>query len=283
MRIGLAQIRPRLGDIEQNVQMHLEMIRRAREEQVDLLVFPELSLTGYNLLDLTYDVARTADSDEIQKLVAEADPLDLVFGFVETSKDHILYNSALYASNRQIKHVHRKVYLPTYGLFDEGRYFGSGNVLRAFDTRFGRIGVLICEDMCHPSTSYLLAQDGAQIILAMANSPTRGLSSEGFSNRDYWYTTLKSTAMSYGVFVCFAQRIGSEDGLSFCGGSMVFDPFGKQIAQAPLFEENLLLVDIDLDQVRKARYEMPILRDEKIELTIRELKRILKERTKVEE
>jgi predicted amidohydrolase len=283
MRIGLAQIRPRLGDIEQNVQMHLEMIRRAREEQVDLLVFPELSLTGYNLLDLTFDVARTTESEEIRTLVAEADQLDLVFGFVETSRDHILYNSALYASHRQIQHVHRKVYLPTYGMFDEARYFGAGNVLRAFDTRFGRTGILICEDLCHPSAGYLLALDGAQIVIALSNSPARGLSSAGLANQDYWYPLLQSTAVSYGMFVCFANRIGSEDGLTFFGGSAVYNPFGKQIAQARLFEEDLLMVDLDLDQVRKARYEMPILRDEKIELTIRELKRILKERTKVEE
>jgi predicted amidohydrolase len=279
MRIGIAQIRPRLGRVDANIETHEIMIHRAREEQVDLLVFPELSLTGYNLLDLTYEVARDPYSPDLHGLAQSAGDLDLVFGFVEQSPEQILYNSAAYISGQNLHALHRKVYLPTYGMFDEARYFGHGLTVRSFPTRFGQMGMLICEDVWHPSTMYLLVQDGAQIIIVLSNSPVRGVDVDGLRSQENWKGILKAQAMMHGSYILFANRVGTEDGVSFFGGSMVVDPFGRIEAEAELLKEDLLVVDLDLDKVRKARFQTPMLRDERLDLTIRELNRIQRKRT----
>lgn len=274
MRVGLAQLRPTLGNIERNVNLHLELIAKAKQNQVELLLFPELSLTGYRLLDLTYDVALSLYSEWVKQLVSLADGIDIVFGFVERDENHILYNSALYASEKQVIHVHRKVYLPTYGMFDEDRYFGHGETVRSFPTRFGQVGMLICEDMWHSSMPFLLTQDRAQLILIPSNSPVRSLHPGGIGSQSFWYTNLKNQASLNTVFLLFCNRVGTEDGVTFFGGSTVVNPYGDQIAKADRLTEQLLLADLDLDEIRRARYETPLLRDENLDLTIRELSRI---------
>lgn len=278
MRLGIAQMKPYLGRVDQNLQKHREWIQQAKQAQVDLLVFPELSLTGYFLLDLTYEVARHRRDEEIQDLVRMADGIDLAFGFVEESADHILYNAAIYASHQEIIHLHRKVYLPTYGMFDEARYFGQGKQIRSFATRFGQMGLLICEDAWHPSTSYLLSQDGAQILLMLANSPAKDVTAAEFDSQRTWHLLTHSQASMYGMYTIFAHRVGSEDGVSFFGGSHLVNPMGRKESEAPLFQEELLIADIDLSAVRRARLQTPMLRDENLDLTIRELKRIRRER-----
>lgn len=279
MRVGLAQIRPRLGRVDLNLELHEEMIHRAREEQVDLLVFPELSLTGYNLLDLTYEMARDPFSPEIQGLVQAAGDMDLVFGFVEHSPEHILYNSAVYTTAGNLHYLHRKVYLPTYGMFDEARYFGKGEVIRSFPTRFGQVGLLICEDLWHSSSPYLLAQDGAQVMIVLSNAPARDVSSPAPGSQKSWDLMLKNNAVYHGSYMIYCNRVGTEDGVTFFGGSQVVDPFGEAEAQADLFTEDLMIVDLDLDKIRKARFQLPVLRDENLDLTIRELNRIRQKRT----
>ena len=181
MRVGLAQIRPVLGRVEDNLELHRDMIRRAEAERVDLLVFPELSLTGYSLRDLTLDVARTLRDESIRRLAGESERLDLVFGLVEEGPGHLFYNAAVYASEGEIRHVHRKVYLPTYGMFEEARHFARGRFFRSFETRFGRAGLLICEDAWHPSAPYLLVQDGAEILIVISNAPAKGMGARGMS------------------------------------------------------------------------------------------------------
>lgn len=272
--MGIAQFRPRLGRVEQNVEIHIEMIRKAKAAGVDVLIFPELSLTGYTLLDATYDAARKTSSEEIRTLIAEADGIDLAFGFVEHASDHQLYNAAMYASQQRLLHMHRKVYLPTYGMFDEARYFSSGKRIRRFSTRFGRMGLLICEDALHVSASYLLAMDGAELILILSNSPANGMTADGIRSQKTWQSMLSSQAISYGTYMIFANRVGNEDGLSFYGGSTILDPFGRQMNDPTFFEETLLTIDLDMDAVRQARFQRPLLRSENIDLTLRELNRI---------
>lgn len=278
MKVGLAQIRPHLGNVAKNIEIHKQIIEQAKKEGVELLVFPELSLTGYNLLDLTYDVACTIDSEEVQTIVTQSKGIDIVFGLVEHSSDHILYNSAIYASYGGIQSVHRKVYLPTYGMFDEARYFGRGERIRAFDTSFGRVGMLVCEDMWHPSAPYLIAQDRADLLVVLANSPARGIHAKGLGTQDSWDRILTSQAQFYGMFVACTHRVGTEDGVSFFGTSSVVDPFGEVLVRGPLFEESLITVDLDLDMVRRARFATPILRDENTDLVVRELARIQQHR-----
>lgn len=282
MKVGVAQIAPVLGSVKENLHLHHQMIDRALEEQVDLLIFPELSLTGYTLLDATSDVARSIKDPQIQELVAAtaASDLDLAFGFVEESEEHILYNAAAYCSGGKIRHLHRKVYLPTYGMFDEGRLYGRGGSFRSFPTRFGRLGIAICEDAWHPSASYLLAQDGAIFFLALANGPVKGISAQGVGAQEAWHGLVSHYAMIHGMYGVFANRVGTEDGATFFGGSAIFDPLGQVVAEGELFGDQLLVAELDLAHVRRARFQMPLLRDEDLDLTIRELQRIQQKRAK---
>ena len=158
LNIALAQIKPRLGDLPTNLEIHLSQIKEVCETGADLLVFPELSLTGYVLQDLASTVAHHPDaSDPIFRPLLEASQeIDLVVGFLDEDQRHRFFIASAYLSEGRVLHVHRKVYLPTYGLFDEGRFFAWGDSVRAFDTRFGRLGILICEDFWHASPPYVL-------------------------------------------------------------------------------------------------------------------------------
>ena len=174
-KAGLAQIYPVLGDVEKNFALLKDRIGKAKKRGAELLVFPELSLSGYFLKDMVPVSALRTSSPIIKELLKESKEISLAFGLVEESKEHTFYNAAFYLEDGKIKHIHRKVYLPTYGMFDEQRYFSRGNRIRAFDTKFGRFAMVICEDMWHPSAPYIAAQDGAEIILVPSNSPSRGV------------------------------------------------------------------------------------------------------------
>src|SRR5213594_3040238 len=166
LRIALAQVEPVLGDLAANVRMHLRWAKEAAQRGSDLVLFPELSLTGYLLQDLVSEVSVRLDSPSpIRPLLAMSRRLGLVFGLVEETEGHRYHNSAVFLEGGRIRYVHRKVYLPTYGMFDEGRDFAAGDRLQAFPTRLGRMGMLICEDLWHTSTALVLAQDGADYLL----------------------------------------------------------------------------------------------------------------------
>ncbi len=276
--LGLAQTRCVLGDLQANLDKHLAVIDQARQQGVDLLLFPELSLTGYNLQDLSYQVATrpTSDSPIFAPLYKASHDLDLVVGFVDEDERHRFFIAAAYLSRGELVHVHRKVYLPTYTLFDEGRYFAWGDELSAFDTRFGRVGLLICEDFWHASPPYLLWLDGADILLMMSASPGRGLDIHEKPASVRWVERVtQAYAGLFTNFVAHANRVGFEDGFVFWGGSLVYDPDGELIAQAPYLEEHLLVVPIDTNQLRRTRARLPLLRDERGSLTARTLARIL--------
>ena len=201
--------------------------------------------------------------------------LDIAFGGVEVSADFRFFNSAVYVSQGEIVHVHRKLYLPTYGMFDEGRYLAPGDVLRAFDTRLGRMGMLICEDMWHPSSVYLLAQDGAQILLCLSAGPGRGVRGETkLGSVEAWETITRAAAQAYMLYVVYVNRVGFEDGAVFSGGSVIVDPFGRPVVSAPLLDEAVLVGEVDLGEIRRARTFYPLLRDERLDLVLRELRRI---------
>lgn len=170
----LAQIKPKLGTVADNLALIEEYVCQATRDKADLIVFPELALTGYFLKDLVPEVARGIDAPEIRRLIELSRHISIAVGFVEVTSDYRFFNSALYLEQGAIKHLHRKVYLPTYGLFDEQRYMARGEHFRAFDTRFGRFGMLICEDMWHLSASYILAMDGATALICLSSSPGRG-------------------------------------------------------------------------------------------------------------
>ena len=152
-------------------------------------------------------------------------------------------------------------------------------MIRSFPTRFGQFGLLICEDVWHSSAPYLLAQDGAQVMIVLSNAPVRDVSSPAPGSQKSWDLMLRNNAVCHGSYMIYCNRVGTEDGVTFFGGSQVVDPFGEVEAQAELFTEDLMIVDLDLDKIRKARFQLPVLRDENLDLTIRELNRIRQKRT----
>jgi len=254
-KAAIAQIDCRVGALEQNFKHHMEFIDRAVEGGADLVLFPELSLTGYTLRDLAWDVAINPRQNKlIGPLLEKSRRISIALGFVESGTTHGIYNSAMFLEDGDIKHIHRKIYPPTYGMFEEGRYFSVGKTVTAFDSKLGRFGMLICEDLWHLSLPYLLALDGAEAILCLTASPTR-LSGEGtqFDNQRVNYEHHCTFARLLNVYLLFSNRVGFEDGVNFWGGSNVTSPGGDQVVSGSLQEECLVYAGLDSNEVQRAR------------------------------
>jgi predicted amidohydrolase len=273
--VALAQIAPKLGDVRANLTRHLEITDRARAAGADIVVFPELSLTGYDLQDLVPEVAAPRDGEALTRLAEASRDIDLVVGFVEEDTEHRFYNAAAYLSAGSVVHIHRKLHLPTYGLFQEGREYAPGDTLRAFATRRGTVGLLLCEDVWHSPTAWLLAQQGASLLIVSANGPSRGAHPEhGLTSARAWRDVLRVTARFHTVFVAYVNRVGCEDGLTFDGASMLVDPFGEIVVELAPLDEALECVSIDASLLRRARTGSPLLRDARIEFVHREIERL---------
>lgn len=276
MTLALAQINTKLGDVDANLEKHLALAKEAWKNGAELVVFPELSLTGYVLQDIASAVSRRPSVEDplFRKLLKASRELDMVVGFVEEDARYRFYIAAAYLSAGEIVHVHRKVYQPTYGIFDERRYFAGGESFRAFDTRFGRTGILICEDFWHASSPYALWMDGADLMLFTSASPGRGVTEEILGSAKWVETVNQTYAGLFTTFVAHANRVGFEDGLNFWGSSTVYDPDGRLIAQAPADHEGLTFAELDLAQLKRTRARLPLLRDERPDILLRELQRI---------
>lgn len=278
-KVGIVQIDPLLGDIKRNVDLHLEALETDMAKEADMVVFPELSLTGYLLQDLVAEVAVPADGKGVLKpLVQRSREKDIIVGIAEKSEDFFFYNSALYLSRGKIHHVHRKVYLPTYGMFDEGRYFAAGRKFSVFDTGFGKVGMLICEDAWHLTSPYLLAVQGAHIIVVLSNSPERGFTEGGSaSSVRTWEKIGQVMSQLLTVFWIYANRTGYEEGIAFAGSSYVSDPFGNMLEKSNGGNGRDGVFEICSSDVRRARTITPLLRDENVNVVARHLERILRE------
>ena len=280
IKLGLAQIYPKLGDLEHNLALHLDYVRQAQAQGVKLLVFPELSLTGYQVQDLAPEVAIASEAgDEVFGALLKASAeIDIVFGFVHRDRRNRFYIANAYLSAGEALHVHHKLYLPTYAMFDESRYFAQGNSVRAFDTRFGRLGMLICEDFWHVSPAYLLWLDGADILILNSSSPSRGLNESDRLMGTRWVEMVNQAYGSmFTSYIVHCNRVGYEDGKNFWGGSSVVDPDGEFMTHGLYFDEALITQEIDLNQLHRTRARLPLLRDERPGLVRRELGRILSE------
>jgi predicted amidohydrolase len=278
LNIALAQINTHLGDVSTNLAKHLELIQQALSSGVELIVFPELSLTGYCLQDLVPSMAHQASADDpvFAPLLEASNKLDIVVGFVDEDHRHRFFISSAYLSSGKVTHIHHKTYLPTYGLFDEGRFFDWGDAIQAFDTRFGRVGILICEDFWHASPPYLLWLDGADLFLLTSASPGRGISRRPELESARWVEDInRAYACLFTSFVIHSNRVGYEDGLNFWGGSTIYDPNGDLVVKGPYHEESLLIAEIDLNQLHRTRSRLPLLRDERAALVMHEMRRIL--------
>jgi len=208
--------------------------------------------------------------------------ISAIVSFVEESADHRLFIAVALLEDGRVRHVQRKLFLPTYGLFDERRFFAAGDLLRATPSRLGiGVGLSICEDFWHLGVPQLLALDGAQLLVNVSSSPGRDLAAlneVGLGTATSWRTLLRTYAQLTTSFVVFVNRVGVDESISFWGGSEVIGPNGDGIFSAPLYDEGLFFVDVDLGDVRRERIALPLLRDERLELAVRELERIVSER-----
>ena len=271
LHIAIAQFRPRKGDVQGNLRRVGEVLAQAAalEPRPHVVQFPETALSGYFVEGGVREMALSAA--ELAAGIAAAyqgPPIDAVIGFYE-KREGDLHNSMAYVrcgSTAEILHIHRKTFLPTYGLFDEERFVERGYAIRAFDAPWGRAAMLVCEDAWHSLTGLIAALDGAHVVFVSSASPARG----AFERTDgasvpgsvaRWDRLIRDIAEEHGVFVTLGSLVGSEGGRMFQGGSLVIGPRGDTRAKAPAFEESLLTASVDLDDITKARADSPLLSD----------------------
>jgi len=279
IQAAIAQFRPDKGDYPANLARVGELFRDLAgwPEPPSLVAFPEAALTGYFLEGGVQELALPAERffEDLARTHRQsgAPAMDIAIGFYEVWQNH-LHNSALYASlgshDACIRHVHRKVFLPTYGVFDEERFVEPGHGVSAFDTRWGRAAMLVCEDAWHSLAPTLAALDGAQAILVLSATPARGLVPRpGVSrpaNLDRWDRLAQGIAEEHGVYVVISHLVGFEGGKGFAGGSLAVNPRGDILTHGPLFEPALVPVTLDFDEITRARAEAPLLSDLRIRL-----------------
>lgn len=274
IRVALAQLDCALGEVQENARRARTVLDEARAGGADLVVFPELSLTGYALGSVTEDVALRADSPTIMGLAADAGEMGVVLGFVEDGPVHT-YNSAIYLQAGARIHLQRKTFLPTYGRFEEHKHFSSGQALRAFDTPLGRFALLICNDVWQPPLPFLAVHDGARVLLVPSSSSLEaGAGTDPAEVQSDWRTLLCFHARFLQSYMIFVNRVGEEAGVSFWGGSMVVDPWGRVVAEAPRHEAAVVVAELDLEAVRRRRREMPLVKEGRLSLLQREFGRL---------
>lgn len=276
MRVGMAQTSPKLGDVRTNLTEMLNLMNEYKGK-TDLLIFPELSLTGYSLKDQLYDVALTLDSSEIQEICQVSKDLNInvMFGFVEEGKGNRIFNSAAFIKDGKVSSVQRKVYPTTYGIFEEGKYFAKGKSVKSDQLQEFNTSMLICNDLWHPSLPHIAAHNNTSLLVGMINSPEGGLGSK-YSSSIGWERVGQFYAGVYGCYVAIVNRVGTEGDIRFFGNSKVIDPFGQVIEQCPHNEEAIKICEIDRRIVKEVRRILPIMRDEDINLTLRLYKEIAK-------
>lgn len=273
---AILQMKPAKGKRKDNLERFRQTLIELRDagEAIDVIVLPEGAFTGYFLQGGVRELAISSEDfyGELEAIVSAVwpGPLDLVAGFFERSENDY-FNSSLYAQFGEaregdlfdpgIRHVHRKVFLPTYGVFDEERYQSRGDRFEAFDTRFGRAAMIICEDAWHTISSTICALKGAEVIYVPSASPIRGLEGAEPANVAYWHNLVRGFAAEHGVFVALSSLPGFEGGKALMGASALIHPAGQIIVRAPMLEEAVLVADLDLDEIQPARYENPLLSD----------------------
>jgi N-carbamoylputrescine amidase len=270
LRTAILQTKPAKGQYARNLRSTGEALAQLSSDPPDLIVLPEAALTGYFLEGAVYDLALPAeriasDLAELWRGACANRSVDIVAGFYENDAG-TYYNSALYLhvtpDGERIVHLHRKMFLPTYGVFDEERFLSRGRKLGVFETRFGRAALLVCEDACHAIVPTIAAIKGARVLVVPSASPGRGIENDGeLGSIAQWREMLRLTAMEHGVFVVYAGLTGFEGGKGMSGSSCVIDPRGAVLAEAPPFDACILRCDLDLREIDLARATLPLLGD----------------------
>ncbi|MGB9959316.1 MAG: carbon-nitrogen hydrolase family protein [Candidatus Bathyarchaeales archaeon] len=255
--IALAQIGCRRGDKKANMQKIKEYMKKAKEQNAELVVFPELSLTGYTVRDEIYELAEKIPGPStslIEKLAKEIG-IYIIFGMPELSEktEATLYNSAVLIGPEGFIGKYRKMYLPTHSVFEEKRYFRPGYDAGAFETELGKIGLIICYDLFFPEVSRLMRLEGAKLIVCISASPA--------VRRTYFETLTTARAIENTTFLAYVNLVGVEDGLQFWGGSRLISPNGTLIAKAKYDEEDIIAGEVNYADIRPVETFVPALRD----------------------
>ncbi|BAT72132.1 NAD+ synthase (glutamine-hydrolysing) [Thermosulfidibacter takaii ABI70S6] len=256
LRLALAQYNFTVGDFEGNKGKILKAIDKAQQEEADIVVFPELAVTGYPPEDLLLKpqfIERNLET--IQDIAKSVGNIVAIIGFVDLNDD--IYNAAAIIYQHKILDVYHKIFLPTYSVYDEDRYFGRGKRIPVYEIKGSHVGVNICEDIWYPDgPGHLQALAGAEVIINISASPYYA------GKREYREKMISVRAMDHVAYVAYVNLVGGQDELVFDGGSFVADPQGKVIARAKCFEDDLLLVDIDTTSVLRTRLHDPRIRKE---------------------
>lgn len=267
LALRLEQTNPSLGNFKANLEHQLQRAEAAINDGRQMVLFPELSLTGYFLKDQVAELAVGLDDPALFPLRELSRSITVAIGLVERGRGDRLYNTIAVFEDGDLIHRHRKVHLVTYGMFEEGRDFAEGDRYRAFDSKHGRFGILICEDAWHVSGGYLYGLADVDAILVASASPLRGLEQGDTDDRpsssDTVETLLASQALMFQTYVAYANRVGWEDGIGFGGGSALFGPNGARRGRIDGFEPGHLDVELNRAELRRARHATPLRRDER--------------------
>ncbi len=279
MNIRCVQFSPALGNIEKNFAFHVEEIKKATNCKKHLVIFPELSLSGYHLKDIVYDRTALAPGHEmLTKFEQMSQDIDIIIGAPYEEIPGIIYNAALFFSKGKLEHIHCKVQLPNFGMFEEKMIFKPGNEFKTFRIGGFTAGIIICREILFPHLAYLYFLQGVDFLVGMSNSPIRGVGKDGFSaSYKLWERLGEVYAIHYQQNYVFVNRTGFEDGLCFGGGSFFAAPGKGVVKRAAALDADVL--DFELDDskadVRATRVATNYLRDDKPEIVFKELKRIL--------
>lgn len=281
-RVTLAQTNPALGNLPRNFEQHVAEIEAAVAAGSQLILFPELSLTGYFLKDQTAEIALALEAPPLARLAELSHKISIAVGFVERSPEGRFYNSIGFFEHGRLMHVHRKVHLVTYGMFDEQREFAAGERFQTFQSSLGRFGILICEDLWHVSSAYAYFLENVDALLVHSCAPGRGIAggdSELTSMRT-WKTLLAAHALTTQTWVCWTNRVGWEDGIFFSGGSRVIDPFGRDVVTLDGIEPGRVQARLSSHELERARLVTPLRRDAKPWLLAESMRRILSDESR---
>lgn len=279
MKVALAQIDSLSANVQANLERHIDYIQKSIHEGADLIVFPELSLSGETLGPEAEDVSLAVDSDTIDQISQLSQKIDIVIGVNERSEISLYnrFNAAFYFSNHYLVHRHRKLFLVNYAVFEEAKHYAPGNNLQAFDTRLGRTCMLVCNDTWHSPSPYIAALDGAEILIVLANS-ARGTLRDRLDIPSTWEHMNRAYSAMLGFYTIFVNRVGKRRDVygeyPYWGGSEIIDPQGQVVVKAPYDEEALIFGEIDITEVSLQRYRAPFVRDARLWLYQQEIDRL---------
>jgi predicted amidohydrolase len=283
MKIALAQIDSAPGDLQANLDKHLDFIRQAIQQKAELIVFPELSLTGEKIGPHVTDVSLSVESEELLAISEASHEIDIVIGLAEKSEVNLYnrFNAAFYLSQKTLVHRHRKLFLVNYSVFDEGKHYVPGNNLQAFDTDTGRMCMLVCNDAWHAAAPYIAALDGAEIMIVPANS-ARDTLEDDLNIPQTWEHMNRAYSAMTGMYTVFVNRVGVRKSLygdfPYWGGSEIISPRGEVVVKAPYDDEALVFGEVEVGLVAQQRYKAPILRDARLFIIEQEIDRLAAKR-----